>query len=850
MIFRQSLRILSLFWIAAHGCLLGQIYDPTYSGIDRPTAPQKQKTLVLEDIETTLSTVQWPNGVAYVCKQQSDGGIVVASYSGRNLLVTRFKESGFLDRSFANNGHFLSSGFQIWYEGGMGMDVQSDGCIVVAVMNYFSGIGNITLFRLTPQGQLDQSFGGSGVLGKSVSSRAFLKRLFVLPDGKILTGGNCPSGIWAARYLSNGDPDSSFGTKGVSIISQPTQNNHSGQIGQLQPLPDGKMLLMSLAIQSATREAWVLDRLTASGGLDSSFQKIVLPFDASNSWIGSFATLTDGRIGVERPKSILTTYGLRVQTDDTGMYSSEGRFQNWNGFVATGLIGRSDGSLCGWMSGGFGQILPKRQLLTTSSRYEAYSMANGEFVLVGSTGNHPVCDRFSQNGTLIQSYYDGPRSLALESSDASDEEDHIRFESLDAKFGFSKRPMTLKNLSGSRLQGISLTFTGPNADEFSFQGMPSSLNANESQTGTLVFEAKGVGKRTATIVLKTSNSLPEGSTKIAITADVTSISGLPVLDLISASTNSPLTPAEKNALFSWAPHPLSASSEIAVALKNSGKAELTNARMVIEGEDADQFIVSSPLPKILASGATTSFALRFQPTRVGLLNATLTIYSNDPFGPLVVPLRGTGTFEITATKAIDANSPFTYAPLRADRQTGLILQNIVFTNTSGVLLDGLRLILSKVPRGVLVYSSSVGKSPDSLEVIYSNAIKPGETITFDLVYFDPIRRTSYAINRIIKAEALLEPEADSLPVAGKLVTQLRTKTTSQGPFLEWNSVSKATYVVEYSDDAGKTWFSAVHRLRTPGTRIYWVDRGQPETKTKPVGVPNTLGGRFYRVKKL
>jgi len=79
---------------------------------------------------------------------------------------------------------------------------------------------------------------------------------------------------------------------------------------------------------------------------------------------------------------------------------------------------------------------------------------------------------------------------------------------------------------------------------------------------------------------------------------------------------------------------------------------------------------------------------------------------------------------------------------------------------------------------------------------------------------------------------------------------LNARPTAQGTLLEWNSKPGATYVVEYSDDGGKTWFSAVHRLGTSGARFFWVDRGQPETQSKPMGTPNKPGGRYYRVKKL
>ena len=250
-------------------------------------------------------------------------------------------------------------------------------------------------------------------------------------------------------------------------------------------------------------------------------------------------------------------------------------------------------------------------------------------------------------------------------------------------------------------------------------------------------------------------------------------------------------------------------------------------------------------------GASSPLTLRFAPTRPGLLTAQLKITSNDPDTPIfTLDLRGTSTFNLTATKPSSIGSSFTYAPLRLDRQTGLMLQKITFTNTTGVKLEGLKLLLSKVASGVQIYSSSLGTAPGTYDVIYSNPIAANETLTFDLVYFDPKRRTADSIHPLIKAEALVEPEPDSLPVTGTVVPLRSVRATPQGPFLEWNSVPKATYVVEYSNDAGKTWFSAVHRLSTTTTRMFWVDRGQPETKTKPVGVPNKPGGRLYRVKRL
>ena len=219
-------------------------YDPTYSGVG--TSIVKTKSAVSGGVTTAAASSV--TGSAYICKEQADGKIVVAAHEERTLLVFRLNADGSLDTSFGSSGRFTLPSVTMWYEGGIGLDIGADGSIVLAVMTYFSGPGNVVLVRLTPSGTMDTTLAGQGMVGKAVSTRAFLKQVFVLPDGKILTGGNYPGGIWAARYLANGDGDPTFGINGVSFITQNTQNNHAGQVGQLIPLPDGKMLMLSEAI--------------------------------------------------------------------------------------------------------------------------------------------------------------------------------------------------------------------------------------------------------------------------------------------------------------------------------------------------------------------------------------------------------------------------------------------------------------------------------------------------------------------------------------------------------------------------------------------------------------------------
>lgn len=284
-------------------------------------------------------------------------------------------------------------------------------------------------------------------------------------------------------------------------------------------------------------------------------------------------------------------------------------------------------------------------------------------------------------------------------------------------------------------------------------------------------------------------------------------------------------------------------------LENNGTAVLTDVRAVIEGPDADQFSVLLTQVTNIAVGGKSAFAIRCHPTRGGLLNAVLKIHSNAPDSPFVLPLKAAANVEITAIKAGGAASDFTYGPLRMDRQTGLMLQQIRFTNMMGGGLYGLRLFLSKLAAGVIVYSSSSSTRPGTVEVFYSKSIAAEETVTFDLVYYDPKRRALDSIIPVITADAVLDPIPASPLVAGKLVPVSRISITPQGPRLDWISKPKSTYIVEYSDDSGIVWQSAIHQLQAGANRMSWIDRGQPETMTKPVLNPGNLSTqRQYRVK--
>ena len=280
-------------------------------------------------------------------------------------------------------------------------------------------------------------------------------------------------------------------------------------------------------------------------------------------------------------------------------------------------------------------------------------------------------------------------------------------------------------------------------------------------------------------------------------------------------------------------------------VRNTGTLPLNHVTMVIEGPDADQWWTDwYPSVRNLDGGYTWGLYLSFRATRAGPLNATLRISSSDLSSPFLVPLKATGTLTDVAYPSSLKNYNLTYGPITPDRATGQMLQRITFVNPTGQRLNGLRLILSGITPGVTVSSSSAGEQPGSLEVLYTNPIEQGAS--FNLAYFDPLRRTAASLTPLIRSEPLEAPEPQPGPVDGTLIQLLAIRDTPEGPLLQWNTVRGGVYVVEYSDDQGATWHSAVHRLGTGGAHLFWVDRGQPETQTKPLN----KAARMYRVKKV
>jgi hypothetical protein len=280
-------------------------------------------------------------------------------------------------------------------------------------------------------------------------------------------------------------------------------------------------------------------------------------------------------------------------------------------------------------------------------------------------------------------------------------------------------------------------------------------------------------------------------------------------------------------------------------IKNSGLLPLRDITATIEGPDASQFSHLLTQTDIIAPGGSSAFAVRFHPNplRAGPVSASLVMRSSNA-DPFVIPLGGVAVQPWRAVaNHLTTGADFTYSPMRVERQTGLILQRLSFSNPTSILFQAVSLRVSGLAAGVSLIGSHPTESPGILEVIYPEPVAPGERVSFDLVYYDPKRRVSPAQRPAIEATALYTP-LQPLPLeAGELLPVQRITRVSAGNLLQWRSQPAGHYIVEYSEDSGTSWQRATHEIVATGSYCFWVDRGPVETR-------RLRAPRQYRIRKV
>ncbi|MCC2670918.1 MAG: repeat-containing protein, partial [Armatimonadetes bacterium] len=240
---------------------------------------------------------------ASAIERLSDGRLIVAGYAigndgNRHVAFAQYLADGTLNSGFGAGGKLLGPvGFV------SSLLVQPDGKLVVALKDGPDFIAH----RYLPDGAQDAGFGNGGVATLNVyPGRTDISTASVLqPDGKILMAGTAstPSGAQLAlgRLLSNGSPDPSFGTVGVTTYSFPSASSTLGNAVAVQP--DGRILVAGTGLFPANQHFFMM-RCQADGAPDGSFGTsglAVTDFLAGDDAINTILLQPDGKIVAAGP---------------------------------------------------------------------------------------------------------------------------------------------------------------------------------------------------------------------------------------------------------------------------------------------------------------------------------------------------------------------------------------------------------------------------------------------------------------------------------------------------------------------------------------------------------------------
>ncbi|NID13957.1 hypothetical protein [Luteibacter yeojuensis] len=225
------------------------------------------------------------------------GGVVYRSETPLYICYVRLTPQGQLDGSFGVGGRAaiddLPGRFRDLHSAGL----QSDGKIVVLASITWSdpNKNGKLLFRLHVDGTLDKGFGTNGFAYDF--PRNGLYGLQILPDGKILLNGGSNEGGMISRCEPDGSVDRSFGYDGHFYL--PMTSGYD-EISNATVQSNGKILVVGQT-GDFTAVAFIARLDAKASGLDSGFNKgqpLLLPWreDRVSTHERSALQLPDGKI--------------------------------------------------------------------------------------------------------------------------------------------------------------------------------------------------------------------------------------------------------------------------------------------------------------------------------------------------------------------------------------------------------------------------------------------------------------------------------------------------------------------------------------------------------------------------
>jgi hypothetical protein len=206
------------------------------------------------------------------------------------------------------------------------------------------------------------------------------------------------------------------------------------------------------------------------------------------------------------------------------------------------------------------------------------------------------------------------------------------------------RTFTIQNTGAGYLTVGAISFSGTNASEFSVTTAPSSsVSPSGSTTFIVTFNPTGTGTRSATISIINSDA-DENPYTFAIQG-----TGIPVPEIdmqgngVSIADGDATPVTTDNTDFGSIDY-TSGTIPVTYTIYNTGTLTLNLGAITIGGTNATDFAVTTAPAATVAPGGNTTVVITFNPSAVGVRNATLSMVTNDTNeNPYNFSIRGTGT---------------------------------------------------------------------------------------------------------------------------------------------------------------------------------------------------------------
>ncbi len=241
---------------------------------------------------------------------QPDGKIVVTGKNGNGkIIVIRYNSNGSYDTSFANGGIYEATNITV-FAASTAIALQEDGKIVVSGIYAMSGNDNAyLLIRLNSDGSPDTTLGGQGfVITNPSPGNDMTRDIAVQPDGKILICGSVNdmgangSDIGLVRFLPNGALDLTFNGNGIVITSITVAEQ--GYALKLQT--DGKIVILANSDDGNTSTYYqALVRYLPDGTLDPDLGTDGIALENLNGLYFSF-----GDLAIQPDEKIITANSI------------------------------------------------------------------------------------------------------------------------------------------------------------------------------------------------------------------------------------------------------------------------------------------------------------------------------------------------------------------------------------------------------------------------------------------------------------------------------------------------------------------------------------------------------------